>query len=89
MGDGNMHFNVSQPIGMDKQAYLDRWHDMNRVVHDIVVKHEGSFSAEHGIGILKREDMRRYKSEVELEVMRSLKQALDPKGILSPGRVLP
>jgi FAD/FMN-containing dehydrogenase len=89
LGDGNMHFNVSQPIGMDRQAYLDRWHAMNRVVHDIVAKHEGSFSAEHGIGILKREDMRRYKSDVELGIMRSLKQALDPKGILSPGRILP
>ena len=71
---------------MDKQAYLDRWHDMNRVVHDIVMKHKGSFSAEHGIGILKRGDMQRYKSGVELDVMRSLKQALDPKGILNPGR---
>jgi FAD/FMN-containing dehydrogenase len=89
LGDGNMHFNVSQPVGMDMQAYLDRWHDMNRVVHDIVEKHRGSFSAEHGIGILKREDMRRYKSPVALDVMRSVKQALDPKGILSPGRVLP
>jgi FAD/FMN-containing dehydrogenase len=89
MGDGNMHFNVSQPLGMDKQAYLDHWHAMNRVIHDVVVAHKGSFSAEHGIGILKREDMARYKSPVELEVMRGLKQALDPKGILSPGRVLP
>ena len=88
MGDGNMHFNVSQPVGMDKQVYLARWHDMNRVVHDIVMKHSGSFSAEHGIGVLKREDMLRYKSAVELEVMRSLKRALDPKGILNPGRVL-
>jgi FAD/FMN-containing dehydrogenase len=89
MGDGNMHFNVSQPLGMDKQAYLDHWHAMNRVIHDIVVKHKGSFSAEHGIGVLKREDMARYKSPIELEVMRTLKQALDPKGILNPGRVLP
>jgi FAD/FMN-containing dehydrogenase len=89
MGDGNMHFNVSQPVGMDKQAYLARWHDMNRVVHDIVASHGGSFSAEHGIGILKREDMARYKSPVALDVMRSIKQALDPKNILNPGRVLP
>ncbi len=89
MGDGNMHFNVSQPIGMDKQAYLAQWHDMNRVVHDIVVKLHGSFSAEHGIGVLKRDDMQRYKSKEELDVMRSLKLALDPKGILNPGRVLP
>jgi len=88
MGDGNMHFNVSQPVGMDKQVYLARWHDMNRVVHDIVMRLNGSFSAEHGIGVLKREDMQRYKSVVELDVMRSLKQMLDPKGILNPGRVL-
>jgi FAD/FMN-containing dehydrogenase len=89
IGDGNMHFNVSQPIGMDKQEYLSRWHAMNRVIHDVVMKHNGSFGAEHGIGVLKREDMARYKSPVELEVMRSLKLALDPKGILNPGRVLP
>jgi FAD/FMN-containing dehydrogenase len=89
LGDGNIHFNVSQPIGMDKQAYLARWHDMNRVVHDIVARHGGSFSAEHGVGFLKREDMRRYKSAEELDVMRVLKQALDPKNILNPGRVLP
>jgi FAD/FMN-containing dehydrogenase len=89
MGDGNMHFNVSQPIGMDKQTYLAKWHDMNRVVHDIVMKLDGSFSAEHGIGVLKRDDMQRYKSAVELDVMRSLKHMLDPKNILNPGRVLP
>jgi FAD/FMN-containing dehydrogenase len=89
MGDGNMHFNVSQPIGMDRQTYLDQWHAMNRVIHDFVVKHKGSFSAEHGIGVLKREDMARYKSPVELDIMRSLKLALDPKNILNPGRVLP
>jgi FAD/FMN-containing dehydrogenase len=89
MGDGNMHFNVSQPLGMDKQAYLASWHDMNRLVHDIVMKLDGSFSAEHGIGVLKRDDMQRYKSAVELDVMRSLKHMLDPKNILNPGRVLP
>jgi FAD/FMN-containing dehydrogenase len=89
LGDGNMHFNVSQPIGMDKADYLARWHDMNRIVHDIAVKHGGSFSAEHGIGVLKREDMQRYKSHEELDVMRAMKAALDPKGILNPGRVLP
>ena len=89
MGDGNMHFNVSQPVGMDKQAYLARWHDMNRVVHDIVMAMGGSFSAEHGIGILKTGDMLRYKDPVELSVMREMKRALDPRNILSPGRVLP
>jgi FAD/FMN-containing dehydrogenase len=89
MGDGNMHFNVSQPKAMAAKDYLARWKEMNQIVHDIVHQHEGSFSAEHGVGILKRDDMVRYKSPVELAVMRSMKQALDPKGILSPGRVLP
>jgi FAD/FMN-containing dehydrogenase len=89
MGDGNIHFNVSQPIGMDKQAYLAKWHAMNEIVHDIVMKLGGSFSAEHGIGTLKREDMLRYKSTAELDVMRGLKALFDPNGILSPGRVLP
>ena len=89
IGDGNLHFNVSQPLGMDKQAYLDRWPEMSRIVHDVVLTHGGSISAEHGIGRLKREDMRRIKSPVELDVMRGLKTLLDPKGILNPGKVLP
>ena len=89
MGDGNLHFNVSQPVGMDKQAYLDKWHAMNEIVHDIVVKLGGSFSAEHGIGTLKRDDMLRYKSAVELDLMRGFKTLFDPNGILSPGRVIP
>jgi FAD/FMN-containing dehydrogenase len=89
IGDGNLHFNVSQPEGMDKQAYLDRWPEMSRIVHDVVLAHGGSISAEHGIGQLKCEDMRRIKSPVELDVMRGLKNLLDPKGILNPGKVLP
>ncbi len=89
IGDGNLHFNVSQPLGMDKQAYLDRWPEMSRIVHDVVLAHGGSISAEHGIGQLKREDMRRIKSKTELEVMWGLKRMLDPKGILNPGKVLP
>jgi len=89
LGDGNLHFNVSQPLGLEKQAYLNRWPEMSRIVHDIVMKHAGSISAEHGIGQLKREDMRRVKSAVELDVMRGLKAMLDPKGILNPGKVLP
>ncbi len=89
LGDGNMHFNVSQPLGMDKQAYLSQWKPMNDVVHGVTVKFGGSISAEHGIGVLKREDMRWFKSEVELDVMRGLKALFDPKGILNPGKVLP
>ena len=86
VGDGNLHFNFTQPLSMDKQVYLDRWQALNRVVHDIVVTHGGSISAEHGIGVLKREEARRYKSEVELDLLRRIKQALDPKGIMNPGK---
>ncbi len=89
MGDGNMHFNVSQPVGMDKQKYLEQWNAMNWVVFDVVLKHGGSISAEHGIGQLKRDDMLRIKSPVELDMMRGVKAMLDPKGIMNPGKVLP
>jgi FAD/FMN-containing dehydrogenase len=89
IGDGNLHFNVSQPPGMDKQTYLDRWPEMSRIVHGVVMAHRGSISAEHGIGQLKREDMVSIKSDVELDMMRGLKRMLDPKGILNPGKVLP
>jgi FAD/FMN-containing dehydrogenase len=89
MGDGNMHFNVTQPVGMDKQKYLEQWHALNWVVFDVVLKHGGSISAEHGIGQLKRDDMLRIKSPVELAMMRGVKAMLDPKGIMNPGKVLP
>jgi FAD/FMN-containing dehydrogenase len=86
VGDGNLHFNFTQPVAMDKDAFLEQWEALNRVVHDIVVAHGGSISAEHGIGVLKREEGRRYKSAVELDLLRRIKQALDPKGILNPGK---
>lgn len=86
VGDGNLHFNFTQPGGADARAYLARWEDLNRVVHDIVVAHGGSISAEHGIGVLKREEGRRYKSAVELDLMRRIKQAIDPAGIMNPGK---
>ena len=89
LGDGNIHFNVSQPVGMDKQAFLDRWHEIANCIYDVVLRLGGSVSAEHGIGILKAEMMSRIKSPVELEMMRQLKTLFDPKGILNPGRVLP
>jgi len=89
IGDGNLHFNVSQPIGMDKHAYLAQWAKMNDVVFDVVLKHGGSISAEHGIGRLKRDLMTRIKSPVELQMMRGVKTLFDPKNILNPGKVLP
>ncbi|HEX5514138.1 MAG TPA: FAD-binding oxidoreductase, partial [Gammaproteobacteria bacterium] len=88
-GDGNIHFNLSQPVGMDKSAFLQRWGDFNRIVHDIVAGMNGSISAEHGIGLLKREELRRYKDPVALDLMRTLKQALDPQGLFNPGKVVP
>jgi FAD/FMN-containing dehydrogenase len=88
LGDGNIHFNVSQPIGADKETYLAQWSAMNEVVHAIVAEFQGSISAEHGIGQLKRALLRRTKDPVSLEVMRAIKATLDPNGILNPGKVL-
>lgn len=89
IGDGNLHFNVSQPIGMDKHAFLAEWQAMNEVVFAVVLKHGGSISAEHGIGRLKRDMMTKIKSPVELQMMRDVKKMFDPKGILNPNKVLP
>lgn len=88
LGDGNLHYNISQPIGMDKHAYLARWDEVNALVHDIVSKHDGSFSAEHGIGQLKRGELVRFKDPVALSLMRRIKAAIDPANIMNPGKVL-
>lgn len=88
VGDGNIHFNLSQPVGADKEAYLREWGRMNRIVHDIVVEMNGSISAEHGIGKLKRAEMAHYKEPLELELMRRIKDAFDPRGLMNPGKVL-
>jgi FAD/FMN-containing dehydrogenase len=88
LGDGNIHYNVTQPVGADKAAYLERWHDVNAVVFEVVAKHGGSISAEHGIGVIKRDLLPKVKDPVAYELMRTLKRTLDPKGILNPGKVL-
>ncbi|HWK95373.1 MAG TPA: FAD-binding oxidoreductase [Pseudolabrys sp.] len=88
VGDGNMHYNVSQPVGADKDAFLARWKDVNAVVDKIVLRLGGSFSAEHGIGKLKRETLAKVKDPVALELMRDLKKMFDANGILNPGKVL-
>ena len=88
LGDGNLHYNVSPAEGADANAFMDSEPLVNRVVYDAVARHHGSISAEHGLGQLKREDNVRYKSPVELALMRSIKQALDPLGIMNPGKVL-
>lgn len=88
VGDGNIHFNLSQPEGMDKLAYLARWDEMSAIVHGIVREYGGSISAEHGVGRMKRDEIAATKSPVEIELMRTLKRALDPKNILNPGKVV-
>ena len=88
VGDGNIHFNLAQPLGMDKAAFLREWERFNRIVHDIVASMNGSIAAEHGIGLIKRDELTRYKDPVALELMRTLKQALDPANILNPGKVV-
>ncbi len=88
VGDGNIHCNICQPENADGEAFLTKRAALNEGVLDIVDKLSGSFSAEHGIGILKRDLIPRYKGEVALEFMRSIKQAIDPGNIMNPGKVL-
>jgi FAD/FMN-containing dehydrogenase len=88
IGDGNLHFNLTQPEDADKEAYLASWETLARTVHDITARMKGSISAEHGIGQLKRDDLNHYKDKVEMDLMRALKKMIDPKGIMNPGKVL-
>lgn len=88
VGDGNLHYNLSQPPDMEPQAFMAREADCNRIVYKLVLDMGGSIAAEHGVGRLKVEELERHKSPVELNLMRQIKLALDPKGILNPGKVL-
>ncbi len=88
LGDGNLHFNISQPVGADKAGFLTQWDAMNAVVHGLVQRYGGSVSAEHGIGRLKRHLLPQVKDPVELALMRDIKTLLDPKGIMNPGKVV-
>jgi D-lactate dehydrogenase (cytochrome) len=88
LGDGNIHYNVSQPIGGNTADFMARWHEVNKVVFDIVLRMGGSISAEHGIGVLKRDELPDVKDKVAIELMRSFKALLDPNGIMNPGKVL-
>ncbi len=88
VGDGNLHYNVAPAEGEDHEAFLGNQEQINRIVHDSVVAFSGSISAEHGIGALKRDELARTKSAVELDMMRAIKAALDPLGIMNPGKIL-
>jgi FAD/FMN-containing dehydrogenase len=88
LGDGNIHYNVTQPIGADRASFLAGWDEVNNVVFAIVAKLGGSISAEHGIGVMKRELLPDVKDPVAYELMRNFKHLLDPNGILNPGKVL-
>ena len=88
MGDGNVHYNVSQPKAIARDTFLALWGEMNQAVHDLVVSLDGSISAEHGIGRLKRAELARVKPDVDLDLMRRIKSAIDPLGLMNPGKVL-
>jgi len=88
VGDGNLHFNINQAPGSNRSVFLAREPTIKRAIHDMVRDFRGSFSAEHGIGRLKVAELERYASPVELDLMRAIKRAFDPRGILNPGKVL-
>lgn len=88
LGDGNLHFNVSAPLGVEPAAWQLKTDALNTLIHDAVAALRGSISAEHGIGQLKRHELPAYKSSVELDIMHRIKHALDPKGMMNPGKVL-
>ena len=88
LGDGNIHCNISQPVGADKDAFMARWDEVHDIVHGLVRKYNGSISAEHGIGVQKRDELPHVKDKVAMELMRTIKKTLDPNGILNPGKVL-
>jgi D-lactate dehydrogenase (cytochrome) len=88
LGDGNIHFNLAPPAGGDKDAFVAHTERVTAAVYELVASFEGSFSAEHGIGRLKRPELERYKSPVALDLMATIKRALDPDGIMNPGKVI-
>lgn len=91
LGDGNLHFNLSPASGLEKsqiQAFTGLEHEVNKLVHDAVNDLKGSISAEHGLGVLRRDEASRYRSETERRLMKSLKQSFDPKNLMNPGKVI-
>ena len=88
LGDGNLHFNLTQPINSDPNSFIEKWDDFSNIVHSIAMDMGGSSSAEHGIGLAKLSELGRLYSEEEVGLMRSIKRAIDPNGIMNPGKLL-
>ncbi len=89
IGDGNIHYNVSMPDAAQNKMFIEQHeHEVNRLVYQVIARLNGSISADHGLGQLKREDISHYKSALELELMRSIKRTLDPHGLMNPGKVI-
>jgi FAD/FMN-containing dehydrogenase len=88
MGDGNLHYNASMPDPKQNMQFIGQSEQVNRIVYDIVHELNGSISAEHGLGQLKRNEVARYKSTLELELMRDIKRMLDPGNLMNPGKVV-
>ncbi|MGE7371269.1 FAD-binding oxidoreductase [Neorhizobium sp. NPDC001467] len=88
LGDGNIHYNISQPVGADKAEFIGRWREVNAIVHALVLEAGGSISAEHGIGQLKRDELAHIRSDIEMDLMRRIKHAFDPAGIMNPDKVI-
>jgi FAD/FMN-containing dehydrogenase len=89
LGDGNLHYNVSFPEGGDGAAFMALRPQINLAIHDLVAAHDGSISAEHGLGLLRRDEAARYRPAVETDLMQAIKRALDPLNLMNPGKVLP
>lgn len=84
VGDGNLHYDILPGVGQDIPAFIGRWKEGSQVVHDVVARYDGSISAEHGLGRLKTEEVRRYKSSLEIETMAAIRRAIDPNRIMNP-----
>jgi FAD/FMN-containing dehydrogenase len=89
LGDGNLHYNIAHPLdAFTEESWLGQWQAVSRIVHDTAHALGGSISAEHGLGQLKRDEITRYKSAIEMNIMRSLKAALDPHNLMNPGKIV-
>jgi FAD/FMN-containing dehydrogenase len=88
IGDGNLHYNVLLPLDVEYEEYAQKTTALNKRIHDLVTQYNGSISAEHGVGTLRRDELRRYKSTVEMDLMIAIKRALDPNQLMNPGKLL-